>query len=127
MTQATRTAPIHTSSPLINTVQPRPQAANTSRQLPQLPMRQLPTINPTNQPTAYFDLQNDDEEIQANKFARTSELFYYQTSSESSSDSNNSLTSDNSNHGTHEEHAHTRQHEEYEYDDDQTSPFEYDA
>ncbi|CAM4922480.1 unnamed protein product [Rotaria socialis] len=128
MTPAARTVPIHTLSPIINTIQPRPQTNNTSRRLPQLPMRELPTITPTNPSATYFDLQNDDDEIEANKFARTNELFYYQTSSESSSNSNNSLTSDNSNHGTHEGHTHTDQHDdEYEYDDEQTSPFEYDA
>ncbi|CAF5106956.1 unnamed protein product, partial [Rotaria socialis] len=65
MTPAARTVPIHTLSPIINTIQPRPQANNTSRRLPQLPMRELPTITPTNPSATYFDLQNDDDEIEA--------------------------------------------------------------
>ncbi|CAF4252673.1 unnamed protein product, partial [Rotaria magnacalcarata] len=64
MIPATRIVPVHTSSPIINTVQPQPQTNNTSRRLPQLPMQELPTINPTNPSTTYFDLQNDDDKIE---------------------------------------------------------------
>ncbi|CAF3829900.1 unnamed protein product [Rotaria sp. Silwood1] len=114
---STRTLPMQNSLPIINTVRSRPQPNNISRQLPSLPIRQLPNINT---PKAYFDLENDDEEIITDKFKRTSELYYYQTSSSSSSssNSNDSLTSDNSNDENHEEQIQTDQQEDYDEDDD---------
>ncbi len=133
----TRTLPVQKSSPLINTVQPSPpsppQLINTSRQLPSLPIRQLP--NPS---SAYFDLQNEEEEETEN-FPRSGELFYYQTSTSSSSTSNNSTTSVNSDNENNEEQFQTDQQEDDDDEDnrqnqrlqsdedDQTSPFEYDA
>ncbi|CAF0900785.1 unnamed protein product [Rotaria sordida] len=114
---STRTLPTQNSSPILNTVQSRSQLNNTSRQLPSLPARQLPNINKSNTSEAYFDLQNEDEEILTEKFTRANELFYYQTSSSSSSNSNNSLTSENSNNENHEEQIQTDQQEDYDDDD----------
>ncbi len=97
---STRTAPVNTSPPLINTAQPRPQASANSRQLPSLPlsMRQLPIVEDSDLMEQYFDVEsteNEDELLSA-RFTRPGELFYYQTSSSSSSNANNSSSSENS-------------------------------
>ncbi|CAF2420803.1 unnamed protein product [Rotaria sp. Silwood2] len=103
-----RTVPTKTSSPLINTAQPRPQGNTNSRQLPSLPMpirqlplvpnpsRQLPIIDNANSTKLYFDIndsENEDESL-STRFAHPGELFYYQTSSASSSSSSSSSSSD---------------------------------
>lgn len=121
---------------------------NPTRQLPSLPTRQLPTTNPSNSSSAYFDLPNDDEEHEEKEdFTHTGELYYYQTSSSSSSNSNSndSSTSEHSDQDNNEERFQTDQQDEYDEeedddendkqhqrlqsdeDDEQTSPFEYDA
>ena len=81
----------------MNIAQPRPQALQNNRQLPQLPMplRQLPQIDHTNATKPYFDTdETENEDLMDSKgFTRAGELFYYQTSS--SSNSNASSVSGN--------------------------------
>ena len=104
---------------------------NATRQLPTLPVRQLPNPNTSK---AHFDIQNQEEEILKDNFSRAGELFYYQTSSSSPSTSNNSSTTENSDNENNdqqedEDDDETRrnQSDEDDDDDDETSPFEYDA
>jgi len=121
---STRTAPVNTSPPLINTAQPRPQASANSRQLPSLPlsMRQSPIVEDPDLMEPYFDIEsteNEDELLSA-RFTRPGELFYYQTSSSSSSSSksNNSSSSESSDNEDHDKQAHGNQEEEDDDDDE---------
>ena len=72
----------------MNIAQPRPQALNNNRQLPQLPipLRQLPQIDDANAAKPYFDTDDteNDDLMSSTQFTRAGELFYYQTSSSNS-------------------------------------------
>jgi len=89
-----------------------------TRKLPPLPpVRQLPVVKPTE---IYFDLPKNDqeEELRRESFGHSGELFYYETSSTSTSP-----TPSNS----HESSVSDHNEEQFQQDDDETSPFEYDA
>ena len=105
------------------------QSQNITRQLPVLPVRQLPTIR-TIQDKEIFANQSNDETINEKKYSRSGELFYYQTSSSSSSPSVSGQSYQENN----EEECQTDQQydendddEDVDEEDEQTSPYEYDA
>ncbi|CAF1363793.1 unnamed protein product [Adineta ricciae] len=134
------TLPTQKQLPLANIAQPRPPTINSTRQLPPVPVRQLPNAAKPALPAPFFNIHHDndddnDDEVLHETFNRSNELFYYQTSTSSSS--NNSMASDNN-----DEQFQTDQQEDdaddddednqqnqrlQSDDDDQTSPFEYDA
>ena len=85
-------------------------------------------------PTVFFELPNEsntpeeEEQLVPEEYPRTGELFYYQTSSSSPSPSN-SHASSVSDHSEQDHHPRLFQadHQVDAEDEEQTSPFEYEA
>lgn len=91
---------------------------SSTRKLPPLPpVRQLPVVKPNE---IFFDLpkNHSDDELHRETYPRTGELFYYETSSTSTSPSPSN---------SHESSVSDQPEEQFQPDDDETSPFEYDA